>query len=263
MRMTTSTLKQDPNRQKGSQVRYLLRQNTTCEVSGQSPLPGYRMTLTQQLNGEKRWKRRWHCCLSVVLELDKGGLPWKFAYCVFVLINSILLNLLCVWISLSLHQMRQITINYWMLNQIPIILQWTQSTQRHLGADQSSRGKRRGLQLGVKINRLCCFDSHSMTCRCRFKYSLRDYSITAHRLRLKSHNWCRHLHKSVLKVLCFWEHSALEDLYITVGTVKAYSSDKNCRHQAVSAEMSGILSLRLIFHRFSLLIVVFKLDKGD
>ena len=169
-----------------------------------------------------------------------------------MLINSVLLNLLCVWISLSLHQMRQITINYWMLNQILIILQWTQSTQRHLVADQSSRGKRRGLQLGVKINHFCHFDSHSVTCWCCFKYSLHEYLITAHRLRFKSHNWCRHLHKSVLKVLCFREHPALEDLYITVGTVKAYSSDKNCGHQAVLTEMSGILSLRLIFHRFSL-----------
>ena len=54
MRMTASILKQDPNAQKGSQVRCLLGQNTTCEFSGQSPLSGYKMTLKQQLNGEKQ-----------------------------------------------------------------------------------------------------------------------------------------------------------------------------------------------------------------
>ena len=66
-RMTASVLKQDPNTQKGSQERYLLGQNKTSKFSRQSSLSSYKMTLKHQLNGEKLWKMRWHCYLSVVL----------------------------------------------------------------------------------------------------------------------------------------------------------------------------------------------------
>ena len=39
-----------------------------------------------------------NCYLSVIQKLDNRGLPPKFADCIFVLINSVLLNLLCVCI---------------------------------------------------------------------------------------------------------------------------------------------------------------------
>ena len=38
---------------KGPTEHYLLGQNTTCELSGQSPLSSYKTALKQQLNSEK------------------------------------------------------------------------------------------------------------------------------------------------------------------------------------------------------------------
>ena len=40
-----------------------------------------------------------NCCLRVVLQLDKGNYPPNF-HVVFCPINSILLNILCIWILL-------------------------------------------------------------------------------------------------------------------------------------------------------------------
>ena len=46
-------------------------------------------------------------CLSVVLQLDKGDYP-KICRLCFVPINSVLLNLLCVWIFSLAHQLKKL-----------------------------------------------------------------------------------------------------------------------------------------------------------
>ena len=60
MSLKVTTAKDDMNtwNLKGSKERYLLGQKT-CEFSEYSPLSGYKTTLKQQLNSEKRWEMRW------------------------------------------------------------------------------------------------------------------------------------------------------------------------------------------------------------
>ena len=57
--MTARVLKQDPNIWKVQENAISLDKNAVCKFSGVIPLWNYKTTLKQQLNGEKRRKKRW------------------------------------------------------------------------------------------------------------------------------------------------------------------------------------------------------------
>ena len=78
-------------------------QNTFSEAVTLSEFHSLKLRTHPQWHSQLRWffivfLKLFNCYLSVILKLDKGDYPKKITDCFFVLINSVLLNLLCVWI---------------------------------------------------------------------------------------------------------------------------------------------------------------------
>ena len=118
--MTACILKQTPN---------------TSKVKKNACLLWHHTTKTQKHHSHKQISSQ-HLifnCLSVVLSLDKRGLPWKCACCVVSYKISNLFNLSCVWISFVFRN--KITpfyswFKFWEQKQPLPLPQWQQSSKQ-------------------------------------------------------------------------------------------------------------------------------------